>query len=114
MEAARALPAGTLLDGEIVIADEAGHADFGALQQRLTVARRNAGQAAQQQPAALLAFDVLELSGKPIVDLPLLARRKRLEEFLPGLHPCLQLWRASGGEWTKPGRGLPVSWRHAP
>ena len=43
-QAAHSLPAGTLLDGEIVIADESGHADFGALQQRLTVARRTAGQ----------------------------------------------------------------------
>ena len=31
VQAARSLPAGTLLDGEIVIADESGHADFGAL-----------------------------------------------------------------------------------
>src|ERR1700730_12636792 len=39
VQAARSLLAGTLLDGEIVIADESGNADFGALQQRLTVAR---------------------------------------------------------------------------
>src|SRR4051794_10725115 len=45
VQAAPSLPAGTLLDGEIVIADESGHADFGALQQRLTIARRTAGQA---------------------------------------------------------------------
>ena len=47
------LPAGMLLDGEIVIADESGNADFGALQQRLAVARRTAGQEALQRPAVL-------------------------------------------------------------
>ena len=36
--AADILPRGTFLDGEIVIADEAGQADFGALQHRLTPA----------------------------------------------------------------------------
>src|ERR1700694_448767 len=91
LQAARSLPAGTLLDGEIVIADESGNADFGALQQRLTVARRTAGQVALQRPAVLLVFDVLELGGVPLTELPLLTRRKRLEDFLPGLHPCLQL-----------------------
>jgi ATP-dependent DNA ligase len=91
VQAAQSLPAGTLLDGEIVIADESGHADFGALQQRLTVARRAAGQVALQRPAVLLVFDVLELGGVPLTELPLRNRRKRLEDFLPGLHPCLQL-----------------------
>src|SRR6266567_6278244 len=84
-------PPGTLLDGEIVIADESGHADFGALQQRLTVARRAAGQVALRRPAVLLVFDVLELGGVPLTELPLRNRRKRLEDFLPGLHPSLQL-----------------------
>ena len=63
VQAAPSLPAGTLLDGEIVIADESGHADFGALQQRLTVARRTAGQVALQRPAVLLVFDVLRVLG---------------------------------------------------
>ena len=89
--AARSLPVGTLLDGEIVIADESGNADFGALQQRLTVARRAAEQVARQRPAVLLVFDVLELGGVPLTELPLRNRRKRLEDFLPGLHPGLQL-----------------------
>src|SRR3984893_12997676 len=91
VQAASSLPAGTLLDGEIVIADESGNADFGALQQRLTVARRAAGQVALQRPAVLLVFDVLELGGVPLTELPLHDRRKRLEDFLPGLHPSLQL-----------------------
>jgi ATP-dependent DNA ligase len=90
-QAARSLPAGTLVDGEIVIADESGNADFGALQQRLTVARHAAEQVALQRPAVLLVFDVLELRGVALTELPLRNRRKRLEDFLPGLHPSLQL-----------------------
>jgi len=31
------------------------------------------------------------LGGVPLTELPLSNRRKRLEDFLPGLHPCLQL-----------------------
>jgi len=34
---------------------------------------------------------VLDLGGVPLTELPLRNRRKRLEDFLPGLHPCLQL-----------------------
>ena len=62
-----------------------------ALQQRLTVARRAAGRVALQRPAVLLVFDVLELGGVPLTELPLRNRRTRLEDFLPGLHPSLQL-----------------------
>src|SRR4029077_10694154 len=47
-QAACSLPAGTLLDGEIVIADESGNADFGALQQRLTVADRKQHEPGQE------------------------------------------------------------------
>src|SRR5438270_14001362 len=58
VQAAGSLPAGTLLAVEIVIADASGNADFGALQERLTVARRAAGQVAMQRAGLLLAFDV--------------------------------------------------------
>jgi bifunctional non-homologous end joining protein LigD len=47
VQAARALPPGTLLDGEIVISDEHGQADFGALQQRLT---RSPGEVRHKSP----------------------------------------------------------------
>jgi len=38
VQAGQALSPGTLLDGEIVIADDLGRSDFGALQQRLSIA----------------------------------------------------------------------------
>ena len=40
--AGEALPPETLIDGEIVIADTDGNSDFGALQARLGVGRRDA------------------------------------------------------------------------
>ena len=91
VQAARSLPPGTLLDGEIVISDEHGRADFGALQQRLTVARRSATRVASENPSILLVFDVLELGGQLLTQESLDVRRHRLEGLLPGLHPCLQL-----------------------
>src|SRR5260370_22417610 len=71
IQAARSLPAGALMDGEIVIADESGDADFGALQQRLTVARRAAGQVTLQRPAVLFRFAVLQPCGLPLTAPPL-------------------------------------------
>jgi ATP-dependent DNA ligase len=80
-----------LIDGEIVISDDDGRADFGALQARLTVARSHMERAASERSAMLIVFDVLELGGCSRVDEPLRERRRRLERLLDGLHPCLQL-----------------------
>jgi ATP-dependent DNA ligase len=90
-QAGKSLPPSTVLDGEIVIADEHGQADFGALQSRLGVRSRRSWQAAVKCPAILLVFDVLERAGADLVNLPLSERRRNLEELLEGLHPCLQL-----------------------
>ncbi len=46
VQAALVLPSGTLLDGETVIADDLGHSDFGALQQRMSVAKPASSAAA--------------------------------------------------------------------
>ena len=81
----------TLLDGEIVIVGEQRSPDFGALQSRLSLARRLTAQSAAERPAVLVAFDVLELAGSELVEQPLTERRRRLEGLLDGLHPCLQL-----------------------
>jgi len=89
--AADVLPRGTLLDGEIVIADEAGQADFGALQHRLTLARKFISDAVNERPAILLVFDVLALAGDELGPMPFIERRRALENLLDGMHPCLQL-----------------------
>jgi ATP-dependent DNA ligase len=90
-QAGKCLPQSTVIDGEIVVADEDGRADFGALQRRLGVASRRSSQSAAKCPAVLLVFDMLECAGTDLMQLPIIARRHRLEDVLHDLHPCLQL-----------------------
>jgi bifunctional non-homologous end joining protein LigD len=62
-----------LLDGEVCALDEDGSTRFEALQ-------RGSG------PLVLMAFDLLEVDGEPVVERPLLERRALLEELLdPGV-----------------------------
>ena len=74
-----------------MIANESGQADFGALQQRLTLARRFIGPAAAARPAILLVFDVLALAGDELASLPLSDRRRVLEGLLVSANACLQI-----------------------
>jgi len=90
-QAGKCLPRSTVLDGEIVVADSEGRADFGALQRRLGVASRRSSQTAANCPAILLVFDMLGCAGTNLKQLPLVERRHRLEDVLHDLHPCLQL-----------------------
>ena len=85
------LPLNTVIDGEIVIAAEDGHADFGALQERLGVGGRAAGQVAQRRPAVLLAFDLVRRGGADLTRCPLRDRRENLEVLVAEHVPCLQL-----------------------
>jgi bifunctional non-homologous end joining protein LigD len=73
---ARALPEAVghrscVLDGEVCALDEQGRPSFSAMQ-----------QAKPETPILYYVFDVLEIEGEPLVDLPLAERRKRLEELL--------------------------------
>ena len=58
-----------VLDGEVCALDENGRASFSAMQQG-------------SGPLVLYLFDVLEVEGEPVVDLPLTERHKRLEALL--------------------------------
>jgi bifunctional non-homologous end joining protein LigD len=60
-----------VLDGEITRVDEAGRASFSELQQ---------GSGA----LVYFAFDLLELDGEPVVELPLVERKARLRKLLDG------------------------------
>jgi len=70
-----------LLDGELIIplGDELS---FEALQMRLHPAESRARKLAKETPAELIAFDLLELDGKSLSNLPLSERRERLEKFM--------------------------------
>ena len=60
-----------VLDGEVCALDDEGRSSFSAMQQ---------GKAGT--PLVYYAFDLLELEGEPLVELPLVERRKRLEALL--------------------------------
>ena len=60
-----------VLDGEVCALDEEGRSSFSAMQ-----------QGKSGTPLVYYVFDLLELEGEPLVDLPLVERRKRLERLL--------------------------------
>jgi bifunctional non-homologous end joining protein LigD len=66
-----------ILDGELVVVDGSGRADPGELSRRL------AGEAGR--PVAFLAFDLLDLNGRPLLSMALERRRDQLRRVLrPG------------------------------
>ncbi len=74
------LPAGTVLDGEIVVLRE-GKPDFGLLLSREQIrAPRKAETAARATPVTYIVFDQLYSAFDPVLDEPLSSRRERLEE----------------------------------
>jgi len=91
IQASQKLPVGTLIDGEIVIADDDGCVDFTALQARLSSARNQVIRIASERAAVLVAFDALEIEGTLLIDEPLTVRREHLERLLEARHPCVQL-----------------------
>ena len=82
--AARALPVGTVLDGELLAwrADAEAPLPFAALQRRLN--RKAPGaRLLRDTPATLVAYDVLELGGRDLRSQPLSARRRALDALAP-------------------------------
>jgi bifunctional non-homologous end joining protein LigD len=73
-----------LLDGEIVAFNDAGQPDFEALQPRIHVASpAQARQLAEINPVTYLAFDLLQLDGRPLAGLPYAGRRDLLTPLIP-------------------------------
>ena len=72
------LPAGSALDGEIVIARD-GVLDFDAMQTRLHPAESRVRRLAAETPAEYVVFDVLLWGGEEVWRLPLEKRRGRVE-----------------------------------
>src|SRR5207253_3578422 len=62
-----------VLDGEVCALDEHGRATFSAMQ-------RSYGR--KDVEFVYAVFDLLELEGEPLVDLPLTERRERLEQLV--------------------------------
>jgi len=76
-----ALPAGCVLDGEIVIATPHG-LDFDALQLRLHPAASRVAKLAKETPSSFVAFDALAVGGRNLMSEPQRARRAALERLL--------------------------------
>ena len=99
------LPEGSVLDGEIVIATPRG-LDFDALQLRLHPAASRVAKLAKESPASFVAFDLLAVDGKSLLDTPQHERRARLERLLSGVEPPVYLTpmtreRGVAAEWLE-------------
>src|SRR5579859_3170218 len=90
-EIARAVKAipfeGVILDGELVVTDEAGHPSFNNLQARAKLGAREAKRAAIETPATLYVFDLLAFAGYDLRKLPLIKREEILRKILPETGP---------------------------
>jgi ATP-dependent DNA ligase len=89
-----ALPAGSVVDGEIVIATAAG-LDFDALQMRLHPAASRVAKLARETPASFVAFDALAVDGQSLMAEPQARRREALEAVLGGVAPPVYLTPAT-------------------
>jgi len=67
-----------VLDGEVCALDDEGRSSFSAMQ-------RGTGT------LVYYVFDVLEIEGKPVIDLPFTERRSRLEQLLDRRNPAVRL-----------------------
>ena len=79
-----------VLDGEICALDDEGRATFSAMQQGKPDTRY-----------IFVVFDVLEVEGEPLIDLPLTERRERLVQLLDRRKPDVQI-----SETFEDGEGL--------
>ncbi|MGH7678193.1 MAG: ATP-dependent DNA ligase, partial [Gemmatimonadaceae bacterium] len=100
------LPEGCVIDGEIVIRTERGrgghgaHAgnaglDFEALQMRLHPAASRVAKLSKEIPASFVAFDLLALGGKSLMEAPQAERRAKLEDLFADVAPPLHLTPAT-------------------
>ncbi|HXF37063.1 MAG TPA: ATP-dependent DNA ligase [Actinomycetota bacterium] len=97
VEAIRAnLPVRCVVDGEIVVPDASGRRlDFEALQQRIHPAASRVRLLAERTPARLVAFDLLALDDRGLMDQPFRERRRLLEEALAGARAPVHLTPAT-------------------
>ncbi len=99
--AGQRLPAGTVLDGEIVAFADGRPRPFADLQQRIGRQTR-VREVAAGIPVAFLAFDLLEHEGSDVRERPLRERRARLVEVVqadPGPHPIVVSEEIASPTW---------------
>lgn len=101
--AARQLPEGVVLDGELVIWHH-DRIDFAAVQKRALSHPRRATALARELPASYTAFDILEADATDWRPRPYRERRTRLLQLLAEARPPLQIMPATSD------RGLAADW----
>src|SRR5207245_1493250 len=74
VKAAKRVPPGSVIDGELVATDTDGRPNYPRLRQRLAAGARMQDEI----PTAYLAFDALYLEGRPQLRQPVIRRRARL------------------------------------
>ena len=85
VEAVRVFPAGTVLDGEIVVLED-GRPDFESMLRREQARElRSIERFVRELPASYVVFDLLYVDGRPILDEPLTTRRRLLAALFEGL-----------------------------
>ena len=84
------LPSGAVVDGEIVMPTPRG-LSFGGLQMRLHPAASRVAKLAKAAPAAFVAFDLLAVDGRSLLDLPQQERRAHLEKLFKKIRRPLYL-----------------------
>lgn len=84
------VPAGTVLDGEVVIWN-GSRLDFGLLQQRMSASRTRIASLVAAAPASYVAFDLLATAGADLREQRLARRRAALETLAARWAPPLQL-----------------------
>jgi bifunctional non-homologous end joining protein LigD len=67
-----------IVDGEVIALDQGGEPDFALLQARI----KGRGAAAEPNPFIYEVFDLLDLDGRSLLDVPLEERRRLLSEVL--------------------------------
>jgi ATP-dependent DNA ligase len=83
------VPAGTVIDGEVVVVDQDALA-FDMLQARIHPAESRVTMLSEATPGTLVAFDLLSDRGVDLRDRPFMERRERLEAVMPSLG---EAWR---------------------
>lgn len=86
-DATLALPAGVVLDGELVVL-HGGKVDFSTLSARIrprSEEHGNIARLAAQSPAFFVAFDALARPGESLLDTPAATRREHLEQIVAPL-----------------------------
>jgi len=80
------LPAGTVVDGEVVVVRD-GVLAFDTLQNRIHPSASRIRKLSEETPAQLVAFDLLALHGEDLRGLPFEDRRSRLKGLMAHLAP---------------------------